>query len=89
MTKFQWRYLSPHPTFWQVRRGYLLYHGNYYPIERMPSNLFRTIIREVHPDFAISKVFHQKSYDLVDKWHILQKYRMKLYYLRNGVFCDR
>lgn len=85
----QWRYLHPHPTFWQVRKGYLLYRNEYHAVERMSSPQFRTIVLDACPDFAMSAALHQTRYDIVDRWHILQRYRIKLFYLRNGVFYDR
>ena len=74
------------PTFWQARKGYLNYHGKYHSVECMPSSLFKAIILDAYPDFAMTRAYHQASYDIVDKWSILQHYRMKLFYLRNGEY---
>ena len=81
-------YLYPTPTFWQVRKAYLSHRDQYHAVEHMSSSLFRTIILEAYPDFAMTRAYHQASYDIVDRWNILQKYRMKLFYFRKGEFYD-
>ena len=90
MHKSPWAYLSPRPTFWQVRQAWLLYRGEYYAVEYMPSCLFRAAVREAYPSFAMSAIYCQPyPFDIVDRWYILMRYPLKLFFLKKGLFVDR
>jgi len=83
MTAFAYR--NPRPSFFEVRRGFLLYHGKLHSIELMPSSLFKAIILERYPAFAQPDAFNHSSLDIVDRWHILMRYDFKLF--KKGECC--
>lgn len=85
MPRSQWAYLCPRPTFLQVRQGYLYHRDGYHSVERMPSSFFKTIILERYPSFAHSDAVKLQSLDVVDRWHVLMRYPLKVY--KKGECC--
>jgi hypothetical protein len=83
-----WVYYRPRPTFWQVRRAWLLHCGTYYAVELMPSPLFKVIVREACPEFAMTAMFCQPYLDIIDRWHVLMRFPVKLYFKKKGAFVD-
>jgi hypothetical protein len=55
----------------------------------MSPQAFKLAILKAHPSFAMSAVFHRENLDIIDRWHILTQYPVKLFYLKKGEFVDR
>jgi hypothetical protein len=85
-----WVRLRPSLSFWQVRKAWLLYHGEYYAVETMQDCIFRAAVREAYPSFAMSAIYCQPyPFDIVDRWYILMRYPLKLFFKKKGEFVDR
>jgi hypothetical protein len=85
-----WVVNQPVPTIFEAQRGWVLYRGVYHAIETMPSGLFRAIVIDSYPTARSSLMLKQVCpLDTLERWHILQWYPLKLYFLRKGEFHDR
>lgn len=89
-----WVYHRPPLSLWQVKQAWLSYKGALYPVETMPSELFKNAIRSIIRDYGdtVQSILSQDDLDIIDRWYVLIHvtngfYPLKLFYLKKGVFC--
>jgi len=75
-------------SFSESKRAWLLHRGEYYLVATMPSKLFRDIVMATCPYSNRDPILHQAEIDQFERWCVLTRHPVKLYYLNNGIFAE-
>jgi hypothetical protein len=90
-----WVLHRPRISIWQAQTAWVCHNGVMYAIETMSTMLFKAVILKASPSAITSmpRLMQKGELDIVERWYMLLrttdgKYPIKLYYLKEGVFCD-
>jgi hypothetical protein len=76
-------------SFEESKHAWLLYRGKHYPVATISSKLFKEIVTTTCPYSNRDPLFLQPETDQLERWYILLRHPVKLYFLKKGLFVDR